>query len=107
VNLTNDSWLDAGDGAAPDQHFSMATFRAVETRRDLVRIVGSGASGFIDAYGRVTATVPRNTAGALVGRVALRDELTPYVRFGDAWIAVLGVVVVIGARLRRRDGMPT
>ncbi len=106
VNLSNDSWLDAGDGAAPDQHFSMATFRAIETRRDLVRVAGSGASGFIDPYGRVTATVPRNTAGALVGRVTLRDELTPYVRFGDVWIALLGVAVVIGIRSRRRDEVP-
>jgi apolipoprotein N-acyltransferase len=104
VNLSNDSWLDAGDGAAPDQHFSMATFRAIETRRDLVRVAGSGASGFIDAYGRVGATIPRGTAGATVGTVRLRDELTPYVRFGDAWIAALGAALALGARPWRWAG---
>jgi apolipoprotein N-acyltransferase len=102
VNLSNDSWLDAGDGAAPDQHFSMAVFRAIETRRDLVRVAGSGASGFIDAYGRIGATVQRGTAGALVDRVRLRDGLTPYVRFGDAWIAVLGMALATAAYARRR-----
>ncbi len=96
VNLSNDSWLDAGDGAALDQHFSMAVFRAIETRRDLIRVAGSGASGVIDAYGRIVATVPRNTAGTLVERVRLRNGLTPYVRWGDTWIAVFGIVVVMG-----------
>jgi apolipoprotein N-acyltransferase len=98
VNLSNDSWLDAGDGAAPDQHFSMAVFRAIETRRDLVRIAGSGASGFIDAYGRIGPTLPRATAGALVGRVQLRDALTAYVRFGDAWILALGALLALALR---------
>jgi apolipoprotein N-acyltransferase len=95
VNVSNDSWLDAGNGAALEQHFSMAVFRAIETRRDLVRVAGSGASGFIDPIGRVVATVPRNTAGAVVGRVRLRDDLTPYVRWGDAWIFLFGAVIAL------------
>jgi len=96
VNLANDSWLDAGDGAALDQHFSMAVFRAIETRRDLVRVASSGASGVIDAFGRIGTTVPRSTAGARVERVTLRRELTPYVRFGDTWILVFGIVAALG-----------
>jgi apolipoprotein N-acyltransferase len=93
VNLSNDSWLDGGDGAAPEQHFSMAVLTAIETRRDLVRAAGSGASGFIDASGRVVARLPRNESGTLVERVRLRDELTPYVRWGDAWILATGIVL--------------
>jgi apolipoprotein N-acyltransferase len=106
VNLSNDDWLDAGDGAALEQHFSMAVFRAIETRRDLVRVAGSGVSGFVDATGRVVATVPRETAGAHVERVRLRGELTPYVRWGDAWIALFGIVVLAGLRPRRRGHVP-
>jgi apolipoprotein N-acyltransferase len=100
VNLSNDAWLDAGDGAAPEQHFSMAVLTAVETRRDLVRVAGSGASGVIDAFGRVVVTMPRNTAGALVERVHLREGLSPYVRFGDAWVFLFGVMVAAGLRRR-------
>jgi apolipoprotein N-acyltransferase len=96
VNLSNDSWLDAGDGAALEQHFSMAVFRAIETRRDLVRVASSGPSGFVDAAGRTVATVPRGTAGALVGRVRRRDGLTPYVRYGDAWLALAAAGVAAG-----------
>jgi apolipoprotein N-acyltransferase len=104
VNLTNDSWLDAGDGAALEQHFSMTVFRAIETRRDLVRVASGGASGFIDASGRIRATVRRDTAGALVEPIHLRAGLTPYVRAGDAWIALFGIVVVAGVRPRRMIG---
>jgi apolipoprotein N-acyltransferase len=101
VNVSNDSWLDAGSGAALEQHFSMTVFRAIETRRDLVRAAGSGASGFVDPFGRIVATVPRNTAGAVVGHVRLRDELTPYVRWGDAWIFLFGAVVALDVFRRR------
>ena len=104
VNLSNDAWLDSGDGAAPEQHFSMAVFTAIATRRDLVRAAGSGASGVIDAGGRIVAVVPRNTAGALVERVRLREGLSPYVRFGDAWVFLFGVVVVAGLARRRTMG---
>jgi apolipoprotein N-acyltransferase len=103
VNLSNDSWLDAGDGAAPDQHFSMAIFRAIETRRDLVRVAASGASGFVDAYGRIVATVPRGTARAIVAHVHLREGLTPYVRWGDTWVALFGIVIAVGLRRRNRE----
>jgi len=101
VNLSNDSWLDAGTGAALEQHFSIAVFRAIETRRDLVRVAGSGVSGFVDPLGRVRTTIGRDTAGSVVDAVTRRTALSPYVRFGDAWIALFGVAVVATLRARR------
>ncbi len=93
VNISNDSWLDGGDGAAPAQHLSMAVFRAVETRRFLVRAATTGVSGFVDPTGRIFATVPSGTAGAAVGDVEARRELTPYVRWGETWIVVVGLAL--------------
>ena len=93
VNLSNDGWLDAGDGAAGRQHFSMAIFRAVETRRFLVRAAASGISGFVDPTGRTFGIVPSGTAGAAVGHVMPRHGETLYVRFGDAWVCVAGVLL--------------
>ena len=94
VNISNDAWLDAGDGAARRQHFSMAVFRAIETRRFLVRAAATGVSGFITPAGELYATLPGDTQGASVGRVRPADGLTPYVRWGDAWVAVSGAVIL-------------
>ena len=107
VNLSNDGWLDAGRGVAGKQHFAMAVFRAVETRRYLVRAATTGVSGVIDPFGRVVDTVAPRTAGVLTASVAGRRKLTPYVRLGDTF-AFLCVGVAVGAlaaprwRLRRR-----
>jgi apolipoprotein N-acyltransferase len=93
VNVANDGWLDGEWGVASRQHFAMTTFRAVETRRPLVRAATTGVSGVFGA-----SVVPR-------------QGLTPYVRFGDAFaagcvlFAVLALVPVrrpLGRRAPRR-----
>jgi apolipoprotein N-acyltransferase len=94
VNISNDSWLDAGDGAARRQHFSMAVFRAIETRRFLVRAAATGVSGFITPAGELYATLPDDTQGASVGRVRPAGGLTPYVRWGNTWVGVSGAVLL-------------
>jgi apolipoprotein N-acyltransferase len=101
VNVSNDSWLDDGSGAAPAQHFAMAVFRAVETRRFLARAAAGGRSGFVSPRGEVFATVEGRRAGAAVGRVELRGDVTPYARWGETWIAVAGLGVVAAWRSGR------
>lgn len=94
-NLSNDSWMDTGDGAAPKQHLSMAIFRAVETRRYLVRASSSGTSGFVDPAGRLYGEIAAGTSGSAVAAVVPRHELTPYVRFGDTWIPCAALLFVL------------
>jgi apolipoprotein N-acyltransferase len=53
VNITNDAWF--GDSWGPLQHFSMSVFRAVETRKYLIRVSNRGISGVIDTRGRIIA----------------------------------------------------
>ena len=47
VNIANDGWLDAGSEFVGQQHLAMAIFRAVETRRYLVRAATTGTDGNI------------------------------------------------------------
>ncbi len=99
VNLSNDSWMDPGDGNAPRQHFSMAVFRAIEARRYLVRASASGVSGIVDPTGRVIDRVTSGKSGGVVAGVRPQSEITPYVALGDMWIAAgilwtLSLVVV-------------
>lgn len=52
VTVANHAWF--GASRAPRQALALATFRAVETRRDLVRSTNTGVSSIGDALGRVT-----------------------------------------------------
>jgi apolipoprotein N-acyltransferase len=104
VNVSNDSWLDGGDGGAPRQHFSMAVFRAIETRRFLVRAAATGVSGFVAPSGETYASLAPDTAGTSVARVGIRQGETVYVRWGERWIAPAGVLLALAVLLdgRRR-----
>jgi apolipoprotein N-acyltransferase len=98
VNISNDSWMDAGDGAAPRQHFAMAVLRAVEMRRTLVRASAGGVSGFVAPSGEVHDVVPWGESGASIAGVVLQDRLTPYARFGEAWMLLSGAALLLGLR---------
>jgi len=101
VNISNDGW------AAPTaalQTFSMAVFRAVETRRWVVRAATTGISGAIAPTGQVGPTLANDTAGVLPVDVAPLDSLTPYVRVGDlfAWSCALAALAALaGTRAPR------
>jgi apolipoprotein N-acyltransferase len=110
VLIGSDGWF--GSSAAPWQHRALATFRAIETRRDLVRDMNTGVSTIIDALGRVQLEgplydVPYNQpreATLLVGQVALMEgfALGPYTAQYFPWACLLGLVMgVVIARLRQ------
>ncbi len=95
VNVSNDAWFSVGIGRA--QHLAMARMRALETGRWLLRAANDGITASIDPYGRVVARAPVGGPAVLVAPYALRQTVTPYVRFGDA--PALGgalVLVILG-----------
>jgi len=105
VNVSNDSWMDAGDGAAARQHFAMAVLRAVEMRRALVRASAGGTSGFVTARGEVHDVVPWGGSGTSVGAVGLHAGLTPYARFGELWMLLAAAaIVLLRCPLRTAEG---
>ncbi len=104
VNVSNDGWLDGGHGVASRQHFAMATLRAVETRRYLVRAATTGVSGVVDPYGRVVGVIAPGATGALTAAVAGRTTVTPYVRFGDLF-AILCTLSAALALVARRPAL--
>jgi len=101
VNIANDGWLDSGFGVASRQHFAMAVFRAVETRRYLVRAATTGVSGIVDPFGRVLDTIAPGSVGTATAVVAARSEVTPYVRLGDAFalLCLLHAAALVAATL--------
>ena len=94
VALADDAWF--GTSQEPGLHLAMASLRAVEHRRSLVRATNSGISAVIDPAGREVARTGLLTRENLRASVVLLDETTLYTRWGD-WFGWLCAVIVIGA----------
>ncbi len=86
INLTNDAWY--GRTSAPYQHFSTAVFRAVETKRSLIRAANTGISGFIDPVGRIQQTTGLFETAAIHQPVPLMEVKTIYTQKGDIFAQV-------------------
>jgi apolipoprotein N-acyltransferase len=105
-SVANDGWPDGDQPLAGRQHLAMAVFRAVESRRFLVRAATTGNSAVIDPYGRILTSQSPDTAGVITAQVSGSRMLTPYVRAGDLF-AVACVLIGLSAmpwpaRIRRR-----
>ena len=93
-NLTNDSWY--GKSIEPMQHLVLASFRAIEQRRSLVRATNTGVSAFVDPVGRLVKCSGLWTKEALVDLIPLLRGRTVYAVTGD-WIAwVCAIISLVG-----------
>lgn len=98
VNLTNDAWY--GRTVAPWQHARLARWRALETRRALVRATNTGVTTVIDPAGRMSEPLPLFSEGVLKASVPLMEMETVYVRYGDwfAWLMTLATAAAVAGR---------
>jgi apolipoprotein N-acyltransferase len=92
VNITNDAWF--GATSAPFQHFSMAVFRAVETRLYLVRAANTGISGIIDPGGRIITKTDIFREDALKGYIKFVKMPTLYARYGDLVVVACFLLMI-------------
>lgn len=92
LNVTNDGWFGRSPG--PYQHFASARFRSVEEGLPMARAANTGISAMVDPFGRVTASLPLGTEGAL--DVLLPAPLAPtlFSRTGLLLPAVLVLVAL-------------
>ncbi|MGF1657563.1 MAG: apolipoprotein N-acyltransferase [Verrucomicrobiales bacterium] len=106
INMTNDAWFLQSIGST--QHLHNAMFRAVETRRPLIRAANTGVTAVIDPWGR-THIFESGGSTFIEGVFATQIEVSPnpaqtlYVLWGDwfVWVS-LGLALVIGVGLKRR-----
>jgi len=103
TTITNDAWY--GRTSAPYQHFALASMRAIEEGRYLVRAANTGISGAVDPYGRVVAKSAIFEQVGLVVEVRFLQGRTIYSRIGDVAayaslaLTALALVVVRGRRI--------
>ena len=100
IQITNDAWF--GKGAGPKQHLAQARMRAIEQGLPMARAANTGISAMIDPQGRVTASLPLNTAGFVDAVLPAPLAPTLYSRTGDFPVAVLLLIGLCAAAISRR-----
>ncbi len=99
VNVTVDTWF--GDTQEPWVHLTLATFRAIEHRRFLVRSTNSGVSAFVDPLGRVVSHTGAFEPATLVEDVRLGAvHATLYELLGPwpGYVAVFAIALMLARR---------
>ncbi len=97
VNLTNDAWY--GKSSAPYQSLAMTVFRAVESRRSLVRSANTGISAFIEPSGRIEAQSDIFKPWAMAKDVVLLENITFWASYGYLFAPICLIVGLCGSCL--------
>jgi apolipoprotein N-acyltransferase len=116
VNITNDSWF--GLTSEPSLHLALSTFRAIETRRPLLRVTNTGISALVLPDGSIAAKTGQNRPEILDARIPVltaerRSQGIPesgvvkwgpwaapvLLGIGGAWVLILWTVVRRASRV--------
>ncbi|GAA0734457.1 apolipoprotein N-acyltransferase [Sphingomonas japonica] len=100
-NPSNDGWFGRW---GPPQHLAQARMRALEEGVPIVRSTPTGISAVIDADGRIVASIPHETSGAVEARIPRPLPPTPFSRIGNWAAAIVAALLLAGAVAIRRRG---
>jgi apolipoprotein N-acyltransferase len=87
INLSNDSWSRSEAGAM--QHLAMATFRAMENRRTVVRSTNGGMSALILPDGTIGAMNKAFTESWIAVDAPVHDSPPTLYRLWGDWFGLL------------------
>ncbi len=100
ANFTNDAWY--GDSYAAAQHNQMSQMRAMESGRMMLRATNTGITSIIGVDGKVLQQLPQHAEAVLLGKAQGYEGATPYVRWGNAAVWLLIVLMLAWAWLGRK-----
>lgn len=94
VNITNDGWYL--DTSAPYQHLAALAFRAVETRRPILRAANNGISAYISSNGVIEKMLPLDQEGVLEVDMSVHSGQPPsvYARYGN-FFAIFCLIICL------------
>ena len=101
-NPSNDAWFGAW---GPPQHLAQARLRAAEEGMPVIRSTPTGISAVVDARGRLLASLPWRTAGAIDADLPAPGATTPFARIGNILplgLAFLLLLLAVGMDARGR-----
>ena len=99
INISNDAWFGVTSG--PLQHLNLASYRAIESARPILRATPTGVSAVIDARGRIMSgtRLDLGRSGVIDAQIPGMGEVTPFDNFGNlAFLALLLISAVASAR---------
>jgi apolipoprotein N-acyltransferase len=95
INMSNMAWY--GRSLAAEQHVQFSQMRAMETSRWMLRSTNTGMTAAVNERGEIVKALPQFTRGVLDIDAVPRQGATPYVRWRDAPVLILLVVILLGA----------
>jgi len=96
---TDDAWF--GESAGPYQQAQLASLRAIETGRWVLRAASTGVSGIIAPNGRYSQASLLNTQAVITGDIG-GPQPGPYVTIGPLPVGIALIVVALAPFLIRR-----
>jgi apolipoprotein N-acyltransferase len=99
LNPSNDTWIS--DPQYTEQQLDIASLRAIEQRRYLVRASTSGPSAVIDPLGRVAARTRPLASEVARAEIRAVREVSVYGRVGDLFGGACALAVGAALALRR------
>jgi apolipoprotein N-acyltransferase len=91
---SNDSWYK--NSVALRQHNAQSVFRAVETRKYIIRAANTGLSSIISEKGRILQISHANEEAVINGNVVLNNYVSFYVKSGHAFIYfIIGIFIFL------------
>jgi len=99
-NPSDDAWFGRW---GPPQHLAQAQLRAIEEAVPIVRSTPTGISAVVDAHGRVVASLPWRSGGAIETALPMAESPTLFARFGNLLPVLFAIALAAAAiALRRR-----
>ena len=93
VYVVNDGWYETAP--EPQQHSSRVIYRAIETRKPVIRCANTGISMGIDQFGNIQHHIDLNKEGSIVANIYPNSYKTFYVRYGDIFIYLMIVGIIL------------
>lgn len=100
IVATDDAWF--GGTSGPYQHADAAVVGAVSTGRWIVRGADTGISDIIAPDGAIVSSLGLGRQGVVVADIG-RGVVTPYDRFGIAWLLALAVAAIVAGLWRPKE----
>ena len=103
IYLVNDGWYEKPP--EPQQHAKQAVYRAIETRRPVIRCTNTGISMIIDSRGNISHELPLNERGMIQATIKPQKIATFYMCHGDIFAKLnifISLLFIIGGILRKK-----